>query len=301
MLKDSIKVSLELFRIMIPIVIAVKILTDLGVIEYLAVPLSGLMNLVGLPANMGLVWAAAMINNLYSGIIVYAVLLPDMAPLSVAQVTVLAVMMLIAHNLPVESRIGQKCGVGFWTQVIFRICGALACGAILNLIFTHWSLLAQPSALLFTPMAPGAGWGGWALDLLKNMAYIVVVITVLMTLMSLLKKFGLTDLLNRLLRPVLRLLGIGGEAATVTVIGLTMGIAYGGGLIIHEVQNGRLSRKDVFSSISLMGLSHALIEDSMLMLLLGASVYGVLWGRLIFSLVVVAIMTRLLAGRTVRA
>ena len=43
-----------------------------------------------------------------------------------------------------------------------------------------------------------------------------------------------------------------------------------------------------------MALCHSLIEDSLLMLALGAHLSGVLLGRLIFSLVVVFILVRVL-------
>jgi hypothetical protein len=45
-----------------------------------------------------------------------------------------------------------------------------------------------------------------------------------------------------------------------------------------------------------MGLAHALFEDTMLMALLGASLYGTFWGRLVFALVVLAALSRLIGG-----
>ena len=88
-------------------------------------------------------------------------------------------------------------------------------------------------------------------------------------------------------------MGIGGSAATITVIGLVMGLAYGGGLILHDVQKGKVGPRDVFSAISLMSLSHALIEDTLLMYLIGATLWGTFVGRLVFSLIVVAVLSRL--------
>jgi glycerol uptake facilitator-like aquaporin len=91
-------------------------------------------------------------------------------------------------------------------------------------------------------------------------------------------------------------MGIGGGAATITVIGLVMGLAYGGGLIMHDVHKGKVERRDVFPAISLMSLSHALIEDTLLMYLIGATMWGTFVGRLLFSLLVVAALSRLTAG-----
>jgi hypothetical protein len=86
-------------------------------------------------------------------------------------------------------------------------------------------------------------------------------------------------------------------AVPMTIIGLTMGIAYGGGLILHEIRTGALDRKDVLASVRFMGLSHGVIEDTLLMMLLGASVNVILWGRLAFTLLVMG-MIGLVVART---
>jgi hypothetical protein len=75
---------------------------------------------------------------------------------------------------------------------------------------------------------------------------------------------------------------------------MVMGLTYGGGLIIQESKSGAVRAKDVFASLTLMGLTHSLIEDTLLLSLLGAHLSGILWARLLFSLVVVAGLVRLL-------
>ena len=55
---------------------------------------------------------------------------------------------------------------------------------------------------------------------------------------------GLERWIHLGLLPLLTLLGIGRSAANVTVIGFTLGLSYGAGLLIRDVQNGVLSRRD---------------------------------------------------------
>src|SRR6056297_3709592 len=98
---EACQVSLRLFRVMIPILIGVKMLQEAGLIVYLAKPLNPVMQIMGLPGETGLIWATAMVNNLYSGIIVF-LSLADSMQLSTAQVTILSTVMLVAHALPVE-------------------------------------------------------------------------------------------------------------------------------------------------------------------------------------------------------
>ncbi len=295
--KDSNLTYFELFKVMVPVIIIIKILKQFDLVQYLAMPLAPFMEMVGLPAKMGLVWATSLIINLYSGIVVYAAVMTDMVPLSVAQVTVLALMMLIAHNLPLELRIAQRCGVSLIGQAALRILGALAAGFLLNLLLQHFDLLSEPSSMPFTPGQSEAGLGAWALGEVRNLAMIYVIILIIMAAMRVLQFLRVTDLLNWMLKPWLKLMGIGNNAATITVVGLTLGISYGGGLIIHEARTGNISKHDLFASLSLMGLSHALIEDTLLMSLLGAHSLGTLWFRLIFSLIVMAFLARWHARR----
>ncbi len=290
---DAARICLDLFKVMVPILIGVKILKELGWIVYLAKPLAPLMGLVGLPPECGLTWATAIANNLYAALAVHAALVPSMDPLTVAQATVLATMMLIGHNIFVEGAITKRCGVSFWGQAALRLGGALACGALLHGAFSLLGIFGDPAPLLFTPPAEDAGIGVWALSEAKNLGMIYCVIASLVGLMRLLDALGVTRFFETALMPFLRLMGIGRAAATITVIGLVMGLAYGGGLILHEVQAGRVKRRDVFSALSLMSLSHALIEDTLLMYLIGATLWGTFVGRLVFSLAVVAVLSRL--------
>ncbi len=293
LLRDALRTSAELFKIIIPISIATRFLQQWGLVDQLGLLLGPLMELVGLPGQLGLVWATAMITNLYGGMVVFASLAPAL-DLTVAQVTVLTSMMLVAHGLPVELRIAQKAGTRFRTMALLRIGGALLLGWLLHLGYQFSGTLQQANQALWNPPPVDPAWGAWILAELRNMVSIFFIILCLMALLRLLKKLGISELLTRLLEPLLALLGIGRAAAPLTIIGMTLGLSYGGGLIIREAQAGVLSKKDIFASIALMGLCHSLIEDTLVMLLLGGHVSGVFWGRLLFSLLVIFLLGRLI-------
>lgn len=290
---DAIKVTLDLYKVMIPIIIAIKIFTELDLLNYLALPIEPFMHIVGLPAELGLVWATAIVVNIYSAIIVFAAILPTMEPLTVAQVSVLSTMILVAHNMLVECKIAQRCGLSFLGQFALRMIAALAFGWILHVCYQASGTLQQTAQLMWQPDKPPTDLLIWAKEQATTLFYLFWVVLGLMATMRLLDAAGISQRLNALLKPILKLVGIGESAATITVIGLSMGIAYGGGLIIHEAQSGKVPSKDVFASMTLMGFSHALIEDTLLMMLIGAHVSATLWGRLILSLLAVALLMRL--------
>ena len=111
--------------------------------------------------------------------------------------------------------------------------------------------------------------------------------------MRILKKLRIIDLLSHILHPVMKILGIGTKASIIAIIGLTMGIGYGGGFIIHEARSGTIGKQDVFFSLSLMGICHSLIEDTLLMFMIGGHYSGILIARLLFALFVVTILVRI--------
>lgn len=70
---ESVSVALPVFRIMIPMIILVKILKEMGAIDILGQWLAPVMGIVGLPGSMGLVWAATMVAGFFPGMIIFAV------------------------------------------------------------------------------------------------------------------------------------------------------------------------------------------------------------------------------------
>ena len=70
-IQESVSLALPLYRIIIPMIIVVKILKEIGVIEILGQWLAPLMGLVGLPGSMGLVWAATLVGGFYPGIFIF--------------------------------------------------------------------------------------------------------------------------------------------------------------------------------------------------------------------------------------
>lgn len=290
---NAFRTSYTLFKIIIPVSIITRLLQEWGLISYLGIVLAPVMELVGLPGQLGLAWAASMLTNIYGGMVVFASLAPGM-DLTVAQVSVLGTMILVAHSLPVELMIAQKAGARLPVILMIRILGALLLGWLLKVVYNLTGSLQQANQTLWVPPEANPGWGAWALSELRNLVLIFIIILTLMALMALLKKLGIINMMIRMLGPVLKLLGIGREAAPITIIGMTLGISYGGGLIINEARAGTVARGDLFASITLMSLCHSLFEDTMLMVLIGGHLSALLWARLLFALLVILIMVKLI-------
>ncbi len=292
LLKNALQTSITLFKIIIPISIVTRLLQQWGIIDYIGIALSPVMNLVGLPGEMGLVWATSMATNIYGGMVVFASLAPGL-DLTIAQVSVLGAMILIAHSIPVEAMIARKAGTRLRITLTIRLAGALLLGWLLHISYTITNTLQQPNRALWNPPPVDQTWSAWFIAELRQMVMIFLIILTLMTILAILKKVGITDLLTRLLGPIMNLLGISRKAAPITIIGMTLGISLGGGLIIREAQDSSLSKRDLFASVTLMSLCHSLFEDTMLMVLLGSHLSGILWARMLFSMVVIYLLVKL--------
>lgn len=290
---NSIKTCKELLVIIIPISIITRFLDLFGFIEHIGIALSPVMSIVGLPGSMGIVWATCMITNMYAGIIVFAALAPE-AGLTIAQVTVLSTMILVAHSLPIEIRISQKAGPRLRFIAPLRIFGALLIGFLLNQSYKAFNYLQEPNQALWTPAAKDSSWMGWAKGELTNFVWIFLIIFTLLLSMKILDKIGVIDLLKKMLEPVLRVLGMSSAALPITMIGMTLGIGYGGGLIIQEAKNGSMTKFDIFYSLALMSLCHSLVEDTLLMVVIGGHISGIIWGRILFTFIVIFILGKIM-------
>ena len=285
---EVIAVSWPLFKLMVPIILIVKVLEEVGGIALLGQWLGPLMALVGLPQEMGLVWAATIATNIYGGMIVLYSFAGE-SNLTVAQMTVLSGLLLMAHGLPIEVRIAQLAGMRMRAAIITRMFGAFAFAWLLHVFYDQTQWLQEPAQMVWQPEPIADGLNYWLLSQLKALAMIQIIIIVLLTFLKILRVIGVEKIIQWLLHPILKLMGK--EATTITLVGITLGLSFGGGLLIKEAHAGHVSKKDVFSSLVLLGFCHSLIEDTLLVVLLGAHLSGVLWFRLVFAFIFTSAMS----------
>lgn len=285
--------SWELIKIIVPVVIVIKVLEETGLVRYLCYAIDPVMRIIGLPGELGLVWASSIVTSLYGGMAVFANLATGLH-LTVGQVTVLCSVMLVAHSLPVELSISKKAGAPFWSIACLRIFGAVVYGFLLNKAFIFFDFLQEPAVFFFKPTSLDQTLVEWAINQAQNILFIVFVIFLILLVMRVLKRIGVIALLEKMLEPILPLFGMSKRAAPITVVGMLLGLGYGGALIIREALSGKLDRREVFFAMAFMSLCHGLIEDTLLMTSLGASLVGTLFGRVFFALLVIFILVKIL-------
>lgn len=299
--KDSLQVFVELLKVMLPALVAVKIAKTFGLVDSLGILLSPVMALLGLPAVLGIVWATALATNLFTALVVFFQMAGELS-LTVEQVSVLGIILLLAHSLPVEGAVAKRAGIPWWTTITLRVGGAIVLGTAMHNAYSALDVYQMPAQFHWQPAQVDDTLLSWLMSQLHTLAIAFVIITALIALMRVLKALGIERLLHLMLAPFLRTLGIGKAATNVTVIGATLGLSYGAGLLIRDIDSGAMSRRDAYLSICFIGLAHSLIEDTLLILTLGADLSSILWIRLVFAFVVIALIARLTASpRSIRS
>lgn len=291
-LLNALHASLELYKIMIPLLVLTRLLEQSGIIVLLGNLLEPLMSIVGLPGQLGLVWATSLVVGTYGALLVFVTLLAS-TPLTVAQATILLTMCLIAHSLPVETVIARKAGLRIGFQIPLRVGAGIFYGWILHRIYQAGGFLQTPAKVLVPISMPTASLWGWIEGQIQNLLSIFLIILGVMALLRLLEVLGIVALLTKVLGPVLQVMGIGERAIPITMVGFLLGLSFGGGLIIQEMKSGRIPAREMFFSLAFMCILHSIIEDTVTMAMFGAHLSGLLWGRLAFTFLVIWVLVKL--------
>lgn len=294
LLARSWRIFLALAKIMIPIMIIVRILDQYGFSEALGEFIGPALAYVGLPAEAGIVWAAALVSSLYGGMAAAITLAPTM-DLNVGQMSILASMMLFAHGLPIEQAIVHKAGANFFITSFLRILAAILYAIIAFMVISHFQILQEPVSIAWLPEGLNStSWAEWAFATAKSLALIFLIVVLLMMLMDGVEKTGIDKVISMILAPIHKFMGIRRELAPITTVGLLMGLTYGGGMLIERSRNGSISKRELFLTLSFLSIFHAAIEDTLLMVALGADIWVILVARGIFSVIFIAILAKIL-------
>ncbi|ENM5927215.1 hypothetical protein ILY70_003254 [Vibrio mimicus] len=281
-------------KLMIPIAICVKILEELGAINYLGELLEPMMISVGLPGVLGLVWAVALITNLWTAALVFVTVSGGM-DITSAEATILGIMMLFAHGLPLEIRMAQKCGVSALFSCFLRVGGAIVTAYLFNWIFTTYDLLQEKATIYISQTGMiQSTYSDWALGQLQSYIVVFFMLLALTLILDILKHLGLVHKLGEILSPYFKLMGLSKQCAPITLVGMTLGLVYGGALLLKEVESGDLDKDDVILSVTSMNLFHSIIEDTIIILMMGGVLFWVLFVRFILTVIVMNIISQLI-------
>jgi len=281
------------FLWMVKIIVPVSFLTSLfawsGWLEDLGFVFRPVMGFLSLPDIASIPLMVGMLVGPYAGIAAMAVL-----PLTVSHMTLIAVFILIAHNLIQEGIIQGKSGIGIVKATLFRIIFAV----MAVIIVAPFLDMNKPDAL--SNLDPGTfnssqslwevvvQWGKATGGLTLKIFFIIIAV---LTILELLKGFGIIERIVKVLSPVLRIMGLSNRVAVLWVTAAIFGISYGGAVIVEEVKKGAITDEDLESLHLSIGINHSMIEDAALFLPFGINLFWLYVPRLILAMVAVRLLS----------
>ena len=284
----SLRISYTVISVTIPIVIIIRILSVFGLVDVLADGIQPIMSMLHLPGEAALVWAATITANLYAGLITFVALGGEF---TILQATVLACLMLGTHNIFVEMMFVAKTGCRVIPFTVLRIGMTILSAYFVGMAMDYMDVGSDPATVMFVPtMETDVSWSEWAYNTALQIGFIPIIAFVMIALIDILKHIGVTNIISKALSPMLSPLKIkSNDACQLTLVGVLLGLAFGGALLVEEAKKGHIPNRDISIVMLLLCNVHAAIEDNILLALLGAW----LWGFVILRIAICYIMMML--------
>lgn len=127
---------------------------------------------------------------------------------------------------------------------------------------------------------------------LDVMLSISIILIPLMILMEVAKDINLLDKISDALRPLTRTIGISDKSAFPLAVGMIIGLTYGAGVIIQAAKDGELDKRSLILVSIFLACCHAVIEDTMIFVTLGANPLMLLGIRVITALLLTIFISR---------
>lgn len=125
----GISVTLVLAKIVVPVYVLITFLKHTPAIGIIAAFFEPAMRLMGLPGEASIAIVLGYLTNLYAAIGAIASL-----NLSPKETTIIALMLLISHAMPMETAVSQKTGVNGLAMLAIRTLLSVLTGILLNII-----------------------------------------------------------------------------------------------------------------------------------------------------------------------
>jgi len=275
---------------MMKIILPVSFLTALfawsGWMEQIDFVIQPAMRFLSLPGLAALPLLMGALTGIYGGIASMAVL-----PLNTGQMTLIAVFLLIAHNLIQEGIIQGKSGMGILKATLFRLVFAvIAVLIIAPFINTTGQNAGGGMTVMHSSQTFMEMFGQWSLVMWGLAVKIFFIIMFVLTLMEILKEFGWIDHIVRFISPVLKIMGLSRRVGILWITAIMFGLAYGGAVIVEEAKRGNLTDEELERLQLSIGINHSMIEDPALFLPFGIGMFWLWVPRLVMAIVAVRLL-----------
>lgn len=277
-LPQGMKTATWLLKLTIPVSFAVFLLDYSGWMNIVAGWVAPLFKLIGLSGEASIVLITSIFTNIYSAIVVMTTL-----GTGYREGTILAVMCLISHALIVETAIQKKTGSSAARMVFTRLSASFIAAVLLNKFLPYETAkgadIVIRQATVFLPALTD-----WGKAILVTTVKIVVLVNLLLILQKVLNEFGLIKWILKPFIPLLRILGLPANTGFLWMVAYTLGLSYGGAIMINQSEEGILSREEADLLNHHIAVSHSQLEDTLLFAAMGYSLVILIFPRILIAI-----------------
>jgi hypothetical protein len=87
-------------------------------------------------------------------------------------------------------------------------------------------------------------------------------------------------------------LGISGKGLVPLITGIIIGLTYGAGIIIHSIRTSNTSKKEAFLILLFLSICHAIVEDTLIFVVIGANGLVLIGFRFVLAIVLTYLIYR---------
>ncbi len=282
-----------LLKLILPISLVVSFLQYWGVIAWLATYLKPAFSIIGLPGESAVVFITSLFVPLYGPIAVISTL-----ALSIREITILAIMCLITHNLFMETAIQKKTGSSATALLILRPVMSFIAAYLLNLLLPDQigGIHVIERSNSFNNLSD------MLLNWIQTTGYlslkIAIIVSGLMILQSILKEFKLLSLISKTFAPFMRMMGLTDESSFLWFVAQTLGLTYGSAVMLEEVENKEITLYSANLLNYHIAINHSLLEDTLLFVAIGVPILWITIPRIILAIIVVWTLRLIMAKKS---
>jgi len=121
---------------------------------------------------------------------------------------------------------------------------------------------------------------------------IFVIITLLLIIYEFYENSRFYDWTKKILDRPMQTIGISPNASITMVVGIVLGIAYGAGILLKNVQERKMNSKDIALTSYFLAVCHAVFEDTLLFVAVGANGFIIISVRILLAVILISILNK---------
>ena len=121
----------------------------------------------------------------------------------------------------------------------------------------------------------------------------IIIIVGVMIAYEIFEQSNLYEKTQMILNKPLKKIGFGPNSSVTMAVGIILGIAYGAGILIRNATTGKMTTKEIILSCLFLSLCHAVFEDTLIFVAVGANGFIILGVRIFLAIVIISLLNNI--------